>query len=55
LFVKQNTLLEEKEKGNSFFIVNGGNTSHEVFVEAFNSKNNSIFNESYISTSWKNY
>jgi hypothetical protein len=49
-FVKQNSLLGEKEKGNSFFIVNWGNKSHEVFVEVFNSKNNSIFNESYILT-----
>jgi hypothetical protein len=33
----------------SFFIKNWGNKSHEVAVEAFNSKNVSIFNKSYIS------
>jgi hypothetical protein len=33
----------------SFFINNWGNKSHEVTVEAFSSKNISIFNESYVS------
>jgi len=47
-FVKHNS-LDEKESGNSFFIINWGNKSHDVTVEVFNSKNTSIFNESYIS------
>jgi len=48
-FVKQNSLLDNKKIVHSFFIKNRGNKSHEVFIEAFNSKNTSIFNESYIS------
>jgi hypothetical protein len=48
-FVNHNSLLDKKESGNSFFIVNLGNESHEVTVEVFNSKNTSLFNESYIS------
>jgi hypothetical protein len=54
-FVKHNFLPDknesdnEKESGNTFFIHNWGNKSHEVTVELLNSKNISIFNESYIS------
>ena len=47
-FVNYNSLLDKKESGNSFFINNWGNKSHEVSIEVFNSKNTSIFNESYI-------
>lgn len=53
--VKQNILLDKnennnnKESGNYFFIHNWGNKSHEVTVEVLDSKNTSIFNESYMS------
>ncbi|AAM03938.1 hypothetical protein [Methanosarcina acetivorans] len=48
-FVKHYSLFDKKESGNSFFIINWGNKSHEITVEVFNSKKTSIFNESYIS------
>lgn len=59
--VKQNFLLDKnennnnKESGNTFFIKNWGNKSHEVTVEVLDSKNISIFNESYISAPKKEY
>lgn len=52
-FVWHNSFIDKEETNNenrsSFFIHNWGNTSHEVTVELFNSKNASVFNESYIS------
>lgn len=52
--IKHYSLPDTKESGNSFFINNWGNKSHEVTIEIFNSKNTSIFNESYISAPDKN-
>ena len=52
-FVWHNSLIDKEETNNesrnSFFIHNWGNKSQEVNVELFNSKNASVFNESYIS------
>ncbi|MDR7664662.1 hypothetical protein RG963_02440 [Methanosarcina sp. Z-7115] len=52
-FVWHNSFIDKEETNNenrsSFFINNWGNTSHEVTVELFNSKNASVFNELYIS------
>ncbi|MCC4768291.1 hypothetical protein FXW07_17235 [Methanosarcina sp. DH1] len=39
----------ESASPNSFFINNWGNANHEVTVELLNSKNNSVFSESYTS------
>ena len=39
----------ESASPNSFFINNWGNANHEVNVELLNSKNNSVFSESYTS------
>ena len=47
-FVRHNSLLDKKESGNTFIINNMGNKSHEITVEVFDSKNTSIFNESYV-------
>lgn len=52
-FVKHYSLLDEKESGNPFFIINWGNKSHDVTVELFNSKKISTFNKSYISAPGK--
>lgn len=44
-----NSLISKIENDTlSFFIYNSGNTNHEVTVEVFDSKNISVFNESYI-------
>lgn len=39
----------ESDNSNSFFINNWGNANHEVTVELLNSKNTSVFSESYTS------
>lgn len=45
----QNSVKLTNNITQSFFIKNWGNKNHEVSIEAFNSKNVSIFNKSYIS------
>lgn len=45
----KSNLSSDKQEGYTLYIIkNYGNINHEVTVELFNSKNTSIFNESYI-------
>lgn len=46
--IRHNSLPDKKENNTLLIIHNQGNTSHEVTVKLFDSKNTSIFNESYI-------
>lgn len=49
LIDKENNNNDEVDNSNSFFVNNWDNTNHEVTVELLDSKNASVFKESYTS------
>lgn len=50
---KENNNEDEVDNSNSFFVNNWDNTNHEVTVELLDSKNVSVFKESYTSVPGK--
>lgn len=54
LIDKENNNNDEVDNSNSFFVNNWDNTNHEVTVELLDSKNASVFKESYTSVPGEN-